>query len=301
MVSGHYRSGIRQFDSHLKRQQEGVIEFAEAQMHRRMVPRPLTERVAHIVFQRRQQIAVWPLQTTHIGGCHFADQIRVFAECLFRAAPAHIPRDIQYRRQPLMAADALRLSADGSRHLFNQIRVPGRAVTERRGKQRRVFAQQPDQALLMKHRRDAEPRLFHQRFLQPVERPHALFRPDDMRAEWAGYLADPGKQAGRQIIFCGGTGEIVAEVAAVAVLAVRREDQPESVHLGIFLFIRHAGQQILYARRDRLRGILIEKRHQNAPYKAWAEPGAGRSSGRALSRFFASWAAISRTYRLLSL
>ena len=58
VVGGHDRTGVCQLNRHFKRQQEGVVQFAKAQMYRRMVARSFAERVAHVVLERRQQVAL---------------------------------------------------------------------------------------------------------------------------------------------------------------------------------------------------------------------------------------------------
>ena len=58
VVGGHDRTGVCQLDRHFKRQQEGVVQLAKAKMYRRMVARSFAERVAHVVLERRQQVAL---------------------------------------------------------------------------------------------------------------------------------------------------------------------------------------------------------------------------------------------------
>ena len=190
VIGGHHGTGIGQLYRHLKRQQESVVQLAEAEMHRRMVASPFAEGVADIVFQRRQQVALFALEPPDEMGRHHADQPGIFAEGFFSAPPAHVARNVQHRRQPLPTASRSRLFADGRGHLLDQLRVPGGGVVQRRRKQRGVLAQQADQTLFMKQRRDAEPRLLHQRFLQAVGCSDTIARVNYVRAQRARNLSN---------------------------------------------------------------------------------------------------------------
>ncbi len=242
VVGGHDRTGVCQLDRHFKRQQEGIVQLAEAKMNRGVVARPFAERVAHVMLERRQQIALIALQPFHVGGCHHPNQPGIFPEGLFGSPPAHVAGHVQHRRKPLLAANGARLFANLLCRALHQRRVPGRAVVQRRWEQGGVFAQQPHQALLVEQRRDAKTRLFHHHALQAVGRAHAGFRVNDVCTERARDLPDAQLQPLAERGLLAHAGEFVAQIAALAVVAVFIEDQPVGVHLGELLFRGHARQ-----------------------------------------------------------
>ncbi|VAF89968.1 Uncharacterised protein [Enterobacter hormaechei] len=207
-----------------------------------MIARPFAEGVADVMFQGRQQIALIALQPLHVRRRHHPYQPRIFSKGLFRPSPAHIARDIQHRGQPLLAPDGSGLFANLLRRALHQRRVPGRTVVQRRREQRCIFAQQPYQTLFMKQRRNAEPGLLHHHALQAVGGTHAGFCINNVRAERAGDLPDAQLQPFAEGRLFTHAGEFIAQIAALAVVAVFIEDQPVRVHLGKFLFRRHTRQ-----------------------------------------------------------
>ena len=140
MIGGHHRTGIGQLDRHFKRQQEGVVQLAKAQVDRSMVARPFAERVTHVMLKRRQQIALIALQPFDVCRRHHPHQPRIFPEGLFGAAPAHVAGNVQYRGQPLLAAHRARLFANLLCCTLHKFRVPGGTVIQRGREQRCVFA-----------------------------------------------------------------------------------------------------------------------------------------------------------------
>ena len=58
------------------------------------------------VLQGREQIALLALQAADEPRAQHADEIRVLGQRLLGAAPAHVARDVEHRRQALVAAHA---------------------------------------------------------------------------------------------------------------------------------------------------------------------------------------------------
>ncbi len=207
-----------------------------------MVARPFAEGVADVVFQGRQQIALITLQAFDVGGGHYPHQPRIFTEGLFRTPPAHVAGNVQHRSQPLLTPDGSSLFADLLRCALYQRRIPGGTVVQRRREQRCIFAQQSHQTLLMKQRRNAEPGLLHHHALQTVGGSHAGFCINNVRAERSGDLPDTQLQPFAEGRLFAHTGEFIAQIAALAMVAIFIEDQPVRVHLGEFLFRAHTRQ-----------------------------------------------------------
>ena len=94
----------------------------------------------------------------------------------------------------------------------------------------------------MKQRRNAEPGLLHHHALQAVSGTHAVFCIYNVRAERAVICPTPSFSLSLEGRLFTHAGEFIAQIAALAVVAVFIEDQPVRVHLGKFLFRRHTRQ-----------------------------------------------------------
>jgi len=96
----------------------------------------------------------------------------------------------------------------------------------------------------VEHRRNTQPGVFYQRFLQPVQRLYAFCRADHVRAERTGDLPGAKCQLLFQRLTLFVTGKIIAQIGTFFVIAVAVEDQPERMHLREFFLRRHACQKI---------------------------------------------------------
>ena len=94
----------------------------------------------------------------------------------------------------------------------------------------------------MEQGRNAESRLLHHHALQAVSGAHAGFRVNDMGTQRTGDLPDAQLQPFAQCSLLAHAGEFVAQIAALAVVAVFIEDQPVRMHLGELLFRGHTRQ-----------------------------------------------------------
>ena len=258
VVRRHHRSRAGLLHAHLEREQEHVVELAPAEVHRPVVARALAPGVARVVLERREQVALLALQAAHEAGAEHTHQVRVFAQRLLGPAPAHVARDVEHRRQPLVAPDAARLAPDRLRRTLDEVRVPGGAVGERRGEQRRAARHQADQALLVRDRGDPEPSLLAQELLQPVERAHAGARVDAVAAERARDLAQAVAEG---LLHDRGVRAACEVVLARPVLAVLGQDQPQRVHLRGLLLERHPRDEVVHPLRDGAGAVLVRKGH----------------------------------------
>lgn len=68
---------------------------------------------------------VAPLQTLHMDRAHARNQVRVFAEGLFGAAPARSAHNVEHRRECLVHPYRAHLLANHRRELLSQRRFPG--------------------------------------------------------------------------------------------------------------------------------------------------------------------------------
>ena len=153
------------------------------------------------------------------------------------------------------------------RRALDEIGVPGRAVGERRREHRGAAGHQADEALLVRQRRDPEPRLLAQELLQPVEGPHAGARVDAVAAERARNLAQALVQRLLHRLRIGAPGEVVLARTMPAVLG---EDQPQRVHLRRLFLERHSREQVGCTLVDRPAGILVGMRHGRGSEKTHA-------------------------------
>ena len=262
VVGRHDGPGVRLLHRHLEREQEDVVQLAPAQVHRPVVARPLAPGVARVVLERREEVPLLSLQAADEAGAQDAHQVGVLAERLLGAAPAHVARDVEDRRQALVAAHAAGLAPDGLRRALDEVRVPGRAVGEGRREHRRAAGHQAHQALLVRHRGDPEPGLLAQELLQPVERADAGARLDAVAAERAGDLPEAVAEGLLDRRRVRAPGEVVL---ARAVLAVLGEEEPQRVHLRGLLLERHAGEEVARALLDGPAGFLVGKGHGEPP------------------------------------
>jgi hypothetical protein len=71
------------------------------------------------------------LEPLHIRGGNRADEVGVFANGLFDAAPAGVAYDIEHRRKALVHADRAHVGADPPGHLAHERRVERRTPGQR--------------------------------------------------------------------------------------------------------------------------------------------------------------------------
>ena len=258
VVRRHHRAGMRLLHRHLEGQQEHVVQLAPPEVDRPVVARALAPRVTRKVLQRREQVALRSLQAADVPGAQDADQIRVFAQRLLGAAPAHVARDVEHRRQPLVAPHGTGLAPDGPGRPLDEVRIPRRAIGERRREHRRAARHQADEALLVRQRRDPEPRLLAQELLQPVEGTDARARVDAVAAERPRDLPESLLQRLLHGLRVRASGEVVL---AGTMSSVVGEDQPERVHLRRLLLEGHAGEQVGRTFVNGPAGILVGMRH----------------------------------------
>ena len=77
VIGRHHRAGIGLFHRHFKRQHKNVVEFLEAEMHRRMIASPFAKGMPDIVLQGRKKFAVFPLQPFDIASGQNPHQIGI--------------------------------------------------------------------------------------------------------------------------------------------------------------------------------------------------------------------------------
>ena len=256
VVGRHHRACVGLLHDHLEGQQEGVVQFAPAEVHGGVVAPALAGGMSGVVLQRRQHVAARPLQAAHVAGAEHAHQIGVFAEGFFGAAPAHVTRNVQHRGQALMAAQRQALGPYLLRGALHQRGVPGRAKGQRRGEQRAVTRHQAHQALLVRYRRNAQTCLVLEKALEVVERAFARASFDAMGAQGTCHLAQTGAQELPPIDRAVTAWCLI--FGAKLVVAGVRQDHPGAVHLRHLFVERHALEQIPHARSRRLPGVFVE-------------------------------------------
>ena len=262
VVHRHHRSGTRLLHRHLEGQQEDVVQLAPPEVHRPVVARALAPRVTGEVLQRRQHVALRSLQASDEPGAQHADQIRVFAQRLLGATPAHVARHVEHRRQPLVAPHRAGLAPDGPGRPLDEVRIPRRAIGERRREHRCAARHQADEALLVRQRRNPEPRLLAQELLQPVESADARARVDTVAAERPRDLPESLVQRLLHDVRVRAAGEVVL---AGTMSSVVGEDQPERMHLRRLFLEGHSGEQVGRTLVNGPAGILVGMRHGRDP------------------------------------
>ena len=242
VIGGHDRAGVRQLHGHLEGQQKHVVQLPLPDAHRSVVAPPFAEGMTGVVLERGQHPPAIPLQAAHVFDGQAAGQVGIFPEGLLRATPAHVPADVQDRRQPLPGADAVQLFADGRGHPAYQLFVPERPEIDGRRKQGGSPGHQPGKAFLVRQRRDLQAGLFYEVSLDTIEPPDAPHCVHGAGAEGARYLADAVAQDRARIgpalldepVLCPPKGEA----------AVLLDVQPYRVQLRHLLLDGHSSQQL---------------------------------------------------------
>ena len=192
LVAVHHRSGGSNLDRHLEGKQEEVAHLPAADVRGGKVPAGFAERVAGEVLERRDDtgVGVVALEATHVRRDHRPDQVRILADRLLDAPPSGITRHVGDRRQTLVGADASHLAADRRADTLDQLRIPRRAVIERRREGRRALRHVAGEAFLVADRGDTEPGPVHQPALQRIDRGGPDPRVDRSATERSSDLSD---------------------------------------------------------------------------------------------------------------
>ena len=249
-VGVHHRARAALAHRHLERRQDHVAQLARPHRDRRVVAGRLRRGVAGEVLERRDDAA--RLEPAHVGG---ADRCRR-GRGPRRASPRRGPSGSRARR-PARAtspwwtptarmlspiARVIRSTSSGSKVAAHASAV-GKTVAPKVVK--------PGQALLVRDRRDAEPRA-RRRGPAAARRACARPRPDRPGAVPSGRVRWPSP-CGAGLLERRRVGEGLLHRRDVARAELRPE--PDAAELGELLVERHLGQQRLHALGERLRGV----------------------------------------------
>ncbi len=178
------------------------------------------------------------LQSSYVGRGDGAHEVRVLADGLLDAPPAHVAYDVQDRGESLVYADGTHVTADRGGHLVDQLRMEGGAP----GQWYRVGGRTPGgeagKALLVRQCRYAEPVRAHDPLLGTEERESTDGGVDRGCSERAGQLSEA---VGKQVVECDGLPHVVLERGDFASLVGRAH--PDAEELGDLLLEGHGGDQ----------------------------------------------------------
>ena len=191
------------------------------------------------------------LEAAHRRHAQPRNQVRILAEGLFDAPPARLARHVDDRRERLVRTAS---TGFGRRHrvqALDQVRIERRRQSDRLRKAGAFLRRVSVQALLMEHHRDTQARRLDEEPLDGVGQLGHLPR----RQALAG-IARPADLS--QPVAGGETRAGLCPVEAPSPVDQRvRFLAPDAEHLRDFLLERHAGQQVIDARVDRRRRILV--------------------------------------------
>src|SRR5262245_6910924 len=173
IVRGHDAHHARFFHRGFEGRQEDLAQDALRNIYRGNVRAAFGLAVSgEMLGSRHDVLAVHhrpgPLQRLDAGHAHARREIRVFAVSLFRPAPAWIARQIEVRAENLVTAANAGLQRGGCEDFGDQIGVPTRSQRDRRRKTRTALRHVSVQSLVVKHGRDAQPRVLFQPLLQRI-------------------------------------------------------------------------------------------------------------------------------------
>ena len=154
-VGVHDRAGAVAHGA-LERRQQHVLELARADGRGPEVATRSRRRVAGEVLERRDDPR--RLEAADVRGAERPDEVRVLAERLLDATPAVVAHDVEHGREALVHPDRAHALADPRRHRLHELDVERRRHRQRRREDRRAERGEAGQALLVRDRRDAEPR-----------------------------------------------------------------------------------------------------------------------------------------------
>lgn len=256
VVGRHHAHDARLRHRRMEGHQEVLAKDALGDVHGSDVGPALGLAVRRVVLRRRDHMLAvdaraGPLQRLHDGNAHARDEERVLAVRLVGATPARLAAEVEVRAEHLMAAARPHLERRRREDARGELRVPRARERERLREVSALRGHLAMERLVVKDRRDTEPRVLDQPSLDGVRKGRRLARALSLvlaRDLPDAVLHHHGRALGR---------EVAAVDREVGLRSGLRPLRPQADELRDLLLERHARQQVRDAPLDRKPRVLV--------------------------------------------